>query len=243
MLTIIGLILLSTTSNGYSNQNKTSYQQFSEAWKSDGIVPNFLRKVPEYPLYVSFGDIVVEPNTAMDTSQMQMKPTLSWVNQASDLYTVIIEDIDIINPPIKYNHWLVTNIPGEDVYNGDQVLEYIPSFHFDITAEGQLDTTLPGIQNRHMVLVYRQKTRLDLSGQAGCNPDIVEPPRITSADELQAEYNLEGPVAGNFYRVGYSPGYTESSLCYYRKCLGYPYPLLLAGVNDKPECIGENEGF
>ena len=28
-------------------------------------------KVPEYPLYVSFGDIVVEPNTAMDTSQMQ----------------------------------------------------------------------------------------------------------------------------------------------------------------------------
>jgi hypothetical protein len=29
------------------------------------------------------------------------------------LYTFILEDNDIVTFPIKYFHWLVTNVPGE----------------------------------------------------------------------------------------------------------------------------------
>ena len=43
---------------------------------------------------------------------MLKKPVLKWKNDPNALYTLLIEDNDITNQPIKYAHWLVTNIKG-----------------------------------------------------------------------------------------------------------------------------------
>jgi len=215
---------------------RLSKAEFDAIWTSTGTVPDRLSQVPDQPLYMQFGDISVTPNMTLDTAQLQKKPKLEWNADPNALYTVLIEDNDIVTSPIKYAHWLVTNIPGNDVNNGDEVAEYLPSFHFVITPDGQLEQTL-GVTDRHLVLVYKQKGKIDMSGQSGCNAGLLEAPRVIDHDQLQADYDLEGPVAGNFYRNGYSKGYTEEMLCYYSKCLGTgPFPFPLPGINDGPEC-------
>jgi len=222
-----------------------SKKSYDEAWTSTGTVPDRLSQVPTVPLHMLFSGVRVTPNMTFDTSQLLRKPNMKWEHDPSALYTLLIEDNDITNQPIKYAHWLVTNIKGNDVYNGDEVASYLPSFHFELTPEGTLDTTLPaegGKTHRHLVLIYKQKGRIEISGQAGCNPGLLKPPRVIDHDKLQAEYDLEGPIAGNFYRVGYSQGETEKNLCFFRKCLGFPLPAVIAGVNDGPDCISPNEG-
>jgi len=157
----------------------------------------------------------------LDTAQILDKPTIRFDHEKGELYTLIIEDNDITNQPIKYAHWLVTNIPGDNICQGDAVVDWIPSYHFSIKEDGTLDTQDPKT-NRHLVLVYKQKNRkrLDLSGSAGCNKEILRPPRVNDHDELQLENDLEGPVAGTFYRIGYSRGWTEYHVCRNRRCLG-----------------------
>jgi len=128
------------------------------------------------------------------------------------------------------------------VYLGDETVSYLPSYFFEIGEDGKLDTKDPKT-HRHLVLVYKQKNRkrLDLSGQSGCNKGILAPPRVNDHDKLQLENDLEGPIAGNFYRVGYSQGWSEYHVCRNRKCLGMPFPAVVPGVNDRPECIGPEE--
>jgi len=219
----------------WNSGRRPSKASFDAIWTSTGTVPDKLSQVPAEPLYINFGGLRVTPNMTIDTSQLIKKPTLKWNADPSALYTLLIEDNDITSAPIKWAQWLVTNIPGSNVNNGEEVATYVPSFHFTISADGQLDTTTPET-SRHLVLIYKQKGRIDMSGQAGCNSGFLEPPRITDHDQLQAAYDLEGPVAGNFYRVKYSKGWTEYYICYLSKCIGSPYPLPIAGVNDSDVC-------
>jgi len=209
-----------------------------DVWTETGTVPDKLSRVPDSPVYMNFGETIVFPNMTMDTGDMIKKPNIGWNADPSALYTLLIEDVDIESQPFWYAHWLVTNIPGDDVYNGEAVATYLPSWYFHVDEEGQLLTD-PQMNHRHLVLVYKQKGRIDMAGQAGCTPGLVEPPRTIKHDELQAEYDLEGPVAGTFYRTNYSQGWTEYYLCYFRKCLGFPFPSVIPGVNDGPECIGD----
>lgn len=48
--------------------------------------------------------------------------------------------------------------------------------------------------------------------------------------------NLGSPVAGNFFNSRYSGKVTDEILCIYGMCTGNPFPALLPGVNDGPEC-------
>ena len=70
--------------------------------------------------------------------------------------------------------------------------------------------------------------------QNGCNSELLMG-RIGNAGALAAEYDLEGPIAGNFLRNVYSPA-TNDYLCGLSRCLGAPFPAPLPGVNDGQQC-------
>ena len=56
-------------------------------------------------------------------------------------------------------------------------------------------------------------------------------------DALLADLNLGEPIAANFIRATYSGPSTDAQLCKFTKCLGgNPFPALIPGVNDGPEC-------
>ncbi|XP_023345333.1 putative odorant-binding protein A5 [Eurytemora carolleeae] len=219
-------------------RQKCSKESWDNIWRSTGTVPNKLSQVPDVPLYMETASgTKIFPNQTLDTAQLLNRPSFKWNADPNALYTLLIEDNDIELGSIKYAHLLVTNIPGSNVYGGDEVIEYIPSFTVNIRDNEKLETRV-NITNRHLVLVYKQPGRINFDKkQSGCNPEIFSN-RIIDHDALQQQYGLQGPVAGNFYRIGYSSGNTEYYICYLSACTGRPLPVLLSGINDKPlsEC-------
>ena len=58
-----------------------------------------------------------------------------------------------------------------------------------------------------------------------------------SYQTLVSDLNLGDPIAANFIRATYSGPSTDAQLCLFTKCLGgNPFPALIPGVNDGPEC-------
>jgi hypothetical protein len=137
---------------------------------------------------------------------------------------------------------MVANIPGNNVAAGDEIHDYIPNFTFDevVGPNGELLDELDVVSRPlkdQLVLVFKQPGRINIQPRTkGCDPGILG--RILNNQEIQKEYNLEGPVAGTFFRVQYDyEGWAEYYLCYFASCTGIPIPGIIKGVNDnvKPD--------
>lgn len=80
---------------------------------------------------------------------MKEKPTLTWRAEEDAFYTLLFVDPDApsrANPRNReFRHWLVMNIPGSAVDQGDEVIEFIGS--------GAPKST--GL-HRYIFLIYRQ---------------------------------------------------------------------------------------
>jgi len=214
-------------------------REWDAIWRETGTVPNELSKVPDKPMKVRFGDIEVTPNKRMEQSQMREAPSVSWDADPSALYTLILEDQDVNLPQgtFKYAHWMVSNIQGSDVASGNINIPYVPSGPFEMNATWNGVDMSTDYTHRYLFLAYKQKERIQASEHPeGCSSVV-----LFDHDDLQAKYNLEGPVAGNFYRCGFSLEYFTQTACYLTQCMGAPFPIPLPGINDKPECT-EQEG-
>ena len=74
------------------------------------------------------------------------------------------------------------------------------------------------LQPRISRLVYKQPGKISMTQrQSGCNAGLGT--RIGDKTALAEQYNLSGPVAGNFLYTVYSPA-TDSLLCRFTRCTG-----------------------
>jgi phosphatidylethanolamine-binding protein (PEBP) family uncharacterized protein len=74
-------------------------------------------------------------------------PNVSYTSQDNDMYTLVIWDPDAPNP--SFLHWLVINIPEDQVQNGETIVDYTPP-------------TPPSGTHRYFVGLYRQPMTLNL---------------------------------------------------------------------------------
>jgi len=216
--------------------------EWDAIWRSTGTVPDKLSRVPEQPLVVSFGTVQVTPNIRLEQSQLGAPPTVSWEAEAGGLYTLLLEDNDLEagilgSDNFKIAHWMVSNIPGSRIEAGDENYSYIPSGPFRVKDNGTKIDTSKDYTHRYIFLVYKQQGKIEVTeGQIGiCSSDALTA-RIVDHNALQLKYNLQGPVAGNFYRTGFSQKYFNRFSCQLSKCLGTAWPFSLPGMNDGPEC-------
>jgi len=199
-------------------------------------------KVPDHPLDIRFGNLKIYTNNTYDVDKLLYPPTqVSWPADPNALYTIMLEDEDIPFFPIKFMSWMVTNIKGNNIATGDITAAWIPPFNIQLNeAEDGLDRTLPeygGGSHRNAILVFKQKGFISIpEGTSGCDEKLLES-RIYDHAKLQEEYDLEGPVAGTFFRSGHSrSGWTEFFICKFTRCTGTPIPVPLPGINDREEC-------
>ena len=131
------------------------------------------------------------------------------------------------------------------MYAGDENYEYVPPFSFlydDASAPTALVYNASPL-HAIMFLVYEQSGRINMTeGQSGCNPDLGK--RVGNKDAIASKYGLENPVAGNFLYTKCSAEGTNWILCRFLRCKANPvgdgpFPTLLPGVNDLPECMLE----
>jgi len=172
----------------------------------------------------------------MMTGQMATRPVVFWEGDRTSLYTVMLVDQGIERLEGKqFIHWMVTNIPGTNVRDGAEVMQYIEPFSFEIGSDGRLDPNGP--KHPILFLVYKQSGKIEMEEiQRGCSPSILSD-RVNDKDDLSAKYNMK-LVAGTFFQVPYSPGPrgTDYYLCRFTKCTKSAFPTPLPGVNDRPDC-------
>ncbi|CAK9302838.1 unnamed protein product [Gordionus sp. m RMFG-2023] len=102
------------------------------------------------------GEISVNNGTVLKTSQVKDQPSLKWKYAEDSLYTLIKIDPDApskADPTSReWRHWLVVNIPRDDVNEGNIVSSY----------KGAGPPKGTGF-HRYIFLVYKQNGRLDSS--------------------------------------------------------------------------------
>ncbi|XP_055304447.1 protein D2-like [Sitodiplosis mosellana] len=118
-------------------------------------------------------------------------PKVTWNAEEGAKYTLLFIDLDA--PSRKYpcigafRHWLVVNIPGNDVQKGEEVVTY----------RGSAPTMSSGY-HRYVFLVFKQCNGT-IEYNETFDSNAFEYRAKTSTPELVNKYRLGDPVFGNFY--------------------------------------------
>jgi hypothetical protein len=161
------------------------------------IVPDVVDTVPKTLLTVLFGEKEVNLGNYLTIEEVSEKPTvISWGAREDKFYTLCFTDPDApsrAEPTVReWQHWLVCNIPGNNISAGEVLTEFVPS------SPGK-DTGL----HRYTFMVYEQPGKIDVSGEPRMNLSVEHRGlrRHFSIRNFAKKYNLGEPFAGNFFQT------------------------------------------
>ncbi|KAK6101136.1 Phosphatidylethanolamine-binding family protein [Brugia pahangi] len=180
-----------------TEQGSDTTMSVEEAFKKYQVVPDVISMVPTKLINVDYsGGAKVNLGNELTPTQVKDEPKVSWDAEAKSLYTLVMTDPDAPsrqNPKFReWHHWLVVNIPGQDVSKGDVFSEYIGS--------GPPKGT--GL-HRYVFLVYKQPEKIvdvqhgHLTNKSGKNRANFKIAKFAE------KHKLGNPIAGNFYQAQY----------------------------------------
>ena len=100
---------------------------------------------------IQYGNIIIHKQF-LTPKQTSIKPKVSFDNNAKSLYTFITHDPDAVAG--NYVHWLIVNIPGNQLNSGKEILEY----------KGPAPPKGTGTHN-YIFTLYEQLTKVDTNIQ------------------------------------------------------------------------------
>uniref|UniRef100_A0A1I8A3L7 Phosphatidylethanolamine-binding protein n=1 Tax=Steinernema glaseri TaxID=37863 RepID=A0A1I8A3L7_9BILA len=136
----------------------------------------------------------VEANLGNELTPTQVKdsPCVTWDVEAGALYTLVMTDPDApsrAEPKAReFEHWLVVNIPGNEVSKGDVLAPYV--------GAGPPQGT--GL-HRYVFLIYKQPGKV-VDKEHGSNPGR-EKRRSWKVAAFAEKHKLGSPVAGNLFQA------------------------------------------
>lgn len=169
--------------------------EVSIKFRSEEIVPDVVDIAPEEFLSVTFQECKVEFGKELTPMQVKYPPSVEWNADSSSFYTLCMIDPDSISrkdPKLReVVHWLVTNIAGQNVSNGETLIEYLGSG--------------PGIGSglhRYVFLLYEQSNKMNFTEKHIGRRTQNERPHF-SIQRFADKYGMGAPIAGNMYLAQY----------------------------------------
>ncbi|KAE9551342.1 hypothetical protein FO519_005457 [Halicephalobus sp. NKZ332] len=164
-------------------------------FKEYEVVPDVIPKAPSAFIKIDFkGGVSANLGNELTPRQVKDVPSVDWEADSSALYTLVKTDPDApsrTDPKFReWHHWLVVNIPGKDVSQGETLSEYVGC--------GPPPNT--GL-HRYVYLVYKQSGKISdkehghLTNRSGDNRGG------WSIAKFAAKHHLGDPVAGNFFQA------------------------------------------
>lgn len=103
----------------------------------------------------------------------------------------------------EFKHWVVINIPGNEVEKGYDLAGYIGSGPPQGTGNFLPISGKHSILglHRYVFIVYKQPKKLE-EGEKVSSTSVKDRPQFKAAKWAE-EQGLKGPVAGNFYQAQY----------------------------------------
>ncbi|XP_075418346.1 large ribosomal subunit protein mL38 [Tenrec ecaudatus] len=122
--------------------------------------------VPWVPLHVAYavGEEDLMPvyyGNEVAPTEASQAPEVTYEAAEGSLWTLLLTNLDghLLEPEAEYVHWLVTNIPGNKVTDGQETCPYLPPF----PARGS------GF-HRYVFLLFKQGKPIDFSEDARPSP-------------------------------------------------------------------------
>ncbi|XP_078688249.1 uncharacterized protein LOC144920176 isoform X5 [Branchiostoma floridae x Branchiostoma belcheri] len=167
------------------------------AFRQHDIVPDVVDAAPTIAAEVTYNvtdeDVSVDFGNVLTPTQVKSPPQVMWPVEDGALYTLVMTDPDApsrANPRLReFHHWLVGNIPGNEIQDGETLSQYIGS----APPRGR------GL-HRYVFLVYKQPGTLEFDERRLGNTSMAHRSRFHTR-EFATKYNLGDPVAGNFYQA------------------------------------------
>uniref|UniRef100_A0A0U5AHJ9 Putative odorant-binding protein n=1 Tax=Reticulitermes speratus TaxID=60591 RepID=A0A0U5AHJ9_9NEOP len=165
----------------------------SKTMEKHGVVPDVIDTAPAAKLVVTYGSLSVDDGNELTPTQVKDPPTLKWAADDDSYYLLCMTDPDAPSrkdPKFReWHHWLVGNIPGNKVSEGETLSEYVGS-------GPPKDTGL----HRYVFLVYKQSGKIKydephLTNRSGENRGKF------SIRKFAKKHNLGDPIAGNLYQA------------------------------------------
>ncbi|CAI4232275.1 unnamed protein product [Auanema sp. JU1783] len=163
-------------------------------FKQHEIVSDVISVGPAKTVKVEYDSgVEVSLGNVLTPTQVKNVPKLSWEAESDALYTVIMTDPDAPSrkePTYReWHHWLVVNVPGNDISKGDTISEYIGS--------GPPQGT--GL-HRYVFLVYKQQGKIQDNEHGKLTNTSGDNRGCWKAAKFVEKHGLGTPVAGNFYQ-------------------------------------------
>ncbi|XP_017780492.1 PREDICTED: protein D2-like [Nicrophorus vespilloides] len=160
------------------------------------VVPEVIDKLPEHSLEIKYKNgVTVDNGKVLTPTMVKDQPTVKWHGEEGSFYVLAMVDPDAPSrkePKFReWHHWLVGNIPGNDLGKGDVLSEYIGSG----PPQG---TDL----HRYVFLVYKQPNKLTFDEKRLTNRSGENRGKFHIRD-FAKKYNLGDPIAGNFFQAKY----------------------------------------
>ncbi|KAJ8711434.1 hypothetical protein PYW07_008676 [Mythimna separata] len=172
-----------------------SAQDYGFRYTQSEIVPDVLSVAPFHRMTVLYHSKSLVEGDILTPTEVKDIPLVTWDNFPDKFYTVVKTDPDAPSrqkPTYReWLHWMVVNVPGDDIAAGDTIAEYVG-------AGPSRDTGL----HRYVLLVYEQPDRMRFNETRLSNRSMANR-TLFSVSKFAKKYNLGDPIAGNFYRAAY----------------------------------------
>nr|XP_018905842.1 PREDICTED: uncharacterized protein LOC109036249 isoform X3 [Bemisia tabaci] len=105
---------------------------FERLLKMHEIIPDFLKVAPDQCLNVEINGKVLNPGDAVDFVDTLEKPNkIEWKHENGTFYSLIMTGLDVPTQEDPHDresqHWVVGNIPGNNITAGDVLFPYEPA--------------------------------------------------------------------------------------------------------------------
>ncbi|XP_022127416.1 protein D2 [Pieris rapae] len=166
----------------------------ASTFESSKIVPDVIPVAPSKTIELKYpSGVVAQHGNELAPTKVKDQPAVSYEADPNAFYTLVFTDPDNYDGPEpvyrEWHHWLVGNIPGNNVASGEVLSSYIGS--------GPPEGT--GL-HRYVYILYKQPGKLNFDEKKLTNKSIVGRDAF-STKKFAEKYNLGAPVAGNFYRA------------------------------------------
>ncbi|XP_037815091.1 phosphatidylethanolamine-binding protein homolog F40A3.3-like [Lucilia sericata] len=114
-------------------------KDISNIFKTHQIIPDVIAIPPTELLKVTYPNgVIVDKGNKLTPTQVKETPTVEWTHESNQFYTLTFTDPDAPsrkNPQFReYQHWIVVNIPGNDLNKGEILTAYVGSGPPQVTS-------------------------------------------------------------------------------------------------------------
>lgn len=145
--------------------------------------------------------IQADKGVELTPTQVKNQPKIKWQAEAGTYYTLVMTDPDAPSrkePTVReWHHWLVGNIPGDNLSKGEVLTEYVGS-------GAPKGTEL----HRYTFLLFKQPKKLEFDERRITKNQAAGREKFSTKNFME-KYHLEAPIAGNFFQAQYDESVPE----------------------------------